>query len=474
VAVNATASDYRTILIGNMGWGGNGLYAMDVTTAGATPRFLWAVENDRYDGGPSHEVGLWGDSTSAQDTGAYAQLGLTIAPAVFLNVSVSASDERNIAFLPGGVGYRLGADDQGKIFYAIAPLDGTVLRAFTDNSGFTGPTGSRLGMGIAPVTITTEAAAFFPDPDPGTGKMAFFTADSEGNVLYCDTRPSLASWTLKSIFQLKNANGVPVTIPKAIAAGFNEKRNTLWVFGGSAPLNAPDKDSEGKQRGIVNAQNYVFGFNLQKTFDDSELTIASPGMEKLKYAKDNTPLLPPFGDVLASGDNSLNPAAIKGWYLPLRPAQSTGNMGTMPEYVTTSPYLYHGTLYFTTFVPRVRMENEYDICPDLGHAKIYAMDPETGKGQWTDGNGNKGVQSIIVRDVKITGMTALSGRMYVGVKTLKSTALEDLPSQVSENRYVFPDKTMWSFGALNYTEEEPPTFNPNTPYIQYWRDMVHR
>jgi hypothetical protein len=473
VAVNAAGTDYRTILIGNMGWGGNGLYAMDVTTPGAAPQFLWAVENDRYDGGPSREVGLWGKSAAkGLNTAPYAQLGLTIAPTVLLSADVSATDRRDVAVLPGGMGYNLGSDDQGKALYVIDPSDGDVLRAFTNTSGFVGPKGSALGMGVAPITTTTESAAFLPAAG-SEGKTAFFTADSEGNVLYCNTAPELASWQLRSVFQLKSAAGAPVAIPKAISVGKNAKSN-IWLFGGSAPLDAPDKDSEGKQRGILNPQNCIFAFNWTKTSFDPELTTETPGMERLKYAKDNSPLMPPYGEDLVSGDNSFDPDVIKGWYLPLRPAQSMGAMGTMPEYVTTSPYLYYGTLYVTTFVPRVRMPNEYDICPDLGHAKIYALNPETGEGQWDDGRGGKGVQAIIIKDVKITGMTAMGGRMYVGVKILKSTALDDLPSQVSASRFIFPDRTMWSFGALNYSGERAPSLSTDAPYIQYWKDIISR
>jgi type IV pilus assembly protein PilY1 len=459
VSLTYNASNYRTIILGNMGFGGNGLYAMDVTEPAATPTFLWAVDNDRYDGGPSSEIGLWGNSVGMAGTSAYSQLGLTIAPGVFLQADVSAGDKRNVIFLPGGLGQNLGSDDQGKAFYVIAPSTGEVLKAFTQSNGFE-PVGASLGMGIAPVTVRHVKDS--------NRDIELFTTDSAGNVLYCDTTQDVSSWTLKSVFQLKNSGGVPVSIPKAVSLGTVGATKQMWVFGGSARLDAPGKDADENQKEIVNAQNYIFSFNLTKTSADAVLTIADPDMKQLKYARDVTTLLPPFGDTLVSGDNEFNSTAIKGWYLPLRPQQAVADIGTLPEYVTTSPYLYSGVLYVTTFIPRVKMTNDYDICRDLGHSKLYAFDPLRGRGEW--GNG---VQSVIIKDAKITGMTAMNGRMYVAIKALKPTALEELPSQMSTNTFIFPDKTMFSFGALKYGEFVPPTVSVDVPYVQYWRDIVN-
>jgi type IV pilus assembly protein PilY1 len=466
VSVNSMASDYKTILFGNLGRGGNGIYAMDITQPFTTPRFLWAVDNDRYDGGPSKEVALWGNSVSASNTSLYEKLGMTIAPGLFLSADVSDLDKRNILFLPGGLGYKLGEDDQGKIFYAIAPYDGSVLRAFTEDSGFAGANGAHLGMGIAPVT------AHF-DENTKTIHDFFVVPDSEGNVLFCDATLPLNFWSLKSIFQLTNSADIPVSIPKTLGLVKTQNKQ-LWVYGGSAPLDGPDKDEEGYNRGIVNEQNYIFGFNLTKASGDVGLTTADIDMKELKYIRDTTPLLPIFGQPWVSGDNQLDPSLIKGWYLGLRPRQPMDDMGTEPEYVTTSPYFYSNTLYVSTFIPRVKMPNEYDICPDLGHSKIYALDPLTGEGQWKDENGDKGVQSVLIKDVKITGITSLNGRIYVGVKPLKPSALEELPAQVSESKFLFPGGTMWSFGALNYEgEARPPSLDPDVPYIQYWKDIVN-
>ncbi|MDR1621250.1 MAG: hypothetical protein LBS00_02620, partial [Synergistaceae bacterium] len=413
VSVNFNASDCRTILIGNLGWGGNGLYAMDATNPSGTPQFLWAVDNDRHDGGPSKKVAAWGKVAASSKAG-YEKLGLTIAPAAFLWTDVSAADKTDIVFLPGGLGYGLGQGDHGKAFYAISPVDGAILRVFEEGGGFKGPSGSELGMGIAPVSILED------DKQRNTGLV---TADSQGNVLYCDTTPNLDSWELKSVFQLKGGDGKPVSIPKALSVGV--AANNLWVYGGSSELQAPGKDANGNQRGLFNAQNYIFGFNLTKTSGDTALTIDDPKMSALKYTKDDSHSLPPFGSSGRGGDNKLDPSAVKGWYLPLRPALSTKKIETLPEYVTTPPFLRGGTLYVSTFIPRVRQSSETEACPESGYSKIYALNPLTGAGRWKNPGGN--AQAVLIGNIKITGMTIQGGRMFVAVKPLSASALTKLP-----------------------------------------------
>jgi Tfp pilus tip-associated adhesin PilY1 len=259
----------------------------------------------------------------------------------------------------------------------------------------------------------------------------------------------------------------PVVIPKSIGVGLSPSKH-VWLFGGSAPLEAPDPDpGTGLPRGILNTQNYIFAFNRTKTEDSSELTLGN--LQPLKYENDNNSALPNYGDTLTSGDNKLDPNAINGWYLGLRPADSIINAGTTtgtrPEYVTTSPYLYYGTLYVSTFIPLVRGTDEYEVCPDLGHAKLYAINPLTGEGKW--GNGK---QAIVLKDIKITGVAAAGGNLYLGIQALSSTALNGLTSESGLG--VSQDGSMLILSTASMPPAET-TLSPEEPYIQYWRDIVN-
>ncbi|MDR1376924.1 MAG: hypothetical protein LBJ22_05390, partial [Synergistaceae bacterium] len=472
VVTNAEGTDAKTILVGNMGWGGNGLYAMDVTDPSGNngaPAFLWAVENNRYAGGSSAEVGFWGASADGADMDQYARLGMTIAPTALLKARVSgAADKRNVAFLPGGLGYNLGADDQGKIFYVLLPEDGSILKTFTGGYNIGGPMGNRLGMGIAPTTfIPANTIRSAPQ------NAAIFTADSEGNVLYCDVTPAVVNWNLKSVFQLRDrVSHAPLAIPNSSGGGVAPVSlgRPVWLFGGSAPLDAPDPDpATGLPRGILNAHNYIFAFNFTKTENFTELNLGD--LSRLPYIKENHPALPDFGEDFDSENpehQPLNPSQITGWYLELRPSQSMieqgTTVGTRPEYVTTSPYLYNGVLYISTFIPRVRGTDEYEICPDLGHGKLYAIDPLMGKSMWA---GDK--QAIVLKDIKITGVAAAGGKLYLGVQALSGAALDGL---AASGLSISSDGSMVVLDA-GVPSPVVPQFSPEHPYIQYWRDIVN-
>jgi outer membrane protein assembly factor BamB len=145
-------------------------------------------------------------------------------------------------------------------------------------------------------------------------------------------------------------------------------------------------------------------------------------------------------------------------------------MSILPEYVTTPPLLRAGILYVSTFIPRVKTADEEEACPDAGYSKIYALDPLTGAGRWKDLGG--GSQAVLIGNIKITGITIQGNRMYVGAKPLSASGLKNLPLQVSEKKYLLPDETLWSFELPGKEVEALPTIDPNTPYIQYWRDIV--
>ena len=66
------------VMIGTLGRGGCGLYAMDVTSSDTGPRMLWALENNSsYHGGTLQKnLTTWG-GLSVADAVDYADLGLT-------------------------------------------------------------------------------------------------------------------------------------------------------------------------------------------------------------------------------------------------------------------------------------------------------------------------------------------------------------------------------------------------------------
>jgi hypothetical protein len=150
----------------------------------------------------------------------------------------------------------------------------------------------------------------------------------------------------------------------------------------------------------------------------------------------------------------------KGWALKLRP----GTQETKPEYVTTSPHLYYGVLYVSTFVPKPIPEDQSNLslCPELGDAKLYALDPFTGTGRWPGKT-----QALVLKDVKVSGVSSFNGKLYLGLKPLKPGAIENLPMALGGRNL---SENLRMVDSLNQPEVVLVTVSPDIPYIQYWKE----
>ncbi|MDR2137164.1 MAG: hypothetical protein LBO68_02635 [Synergistaceae bacterium] len=452
--VRDSGNHYKTVLIGNMGWGGNGLYAMDVTTPSSTPTFLWAVDNARYGDGEEASpltdgVRRWGALASPLMNTAkwnYSNLGLTIVNPVILSVDQAAANTPgDVGVLPGGLGYRLGADSHGKVTYVFDPLSGEIIKAIGEQAGdFVDPTSGQrqLGMMISPIIYM----------DNSRTTEGFYTADSQGNVLYCDTSLPVQNWKLESVFQLLDSQGDPVAIPKNLVYG-KAKNGEEMIFGGTSDLMVPDYSDARK---LENAEQYIWGHNLTRASGN----VTTSDLYPLPYVRETPPIGGISYGVAPEAFVGANPADpdYKGWYLKLRP----GTAETKPEYVTTAPYLYYGVLYVSTFVPKPIPADQADLalCPELGDAKLYALEPFTGTGMWPGR-----AQALVLKDIKISGISSFGGKLYFGLKPLKPGASENLPAplkSISEN--------MSNAEALNQPNIVMITASPDIPYIQYWKE----
>jgi outer membrane protein assembly factor BamB len=430
---------------------------MDVTAAESTPRFLWAIENARYDTqevDPLDGVRRWGGAASgSKNDYDYSDLGMTIAAT---EIRVTDKRPQGVGVLPGGLGYYYGGDSQGKAFYLFEPMTASVIRKITTTSGFTAPAGRVLGMGIAPVTYINESAS--------VKTKEFFTSDSEGNVLYCDTTDEPASWNLRSIFQLRTTTGDrPVAITKALEVG--SKGNERWVFGGTSDLMAPDS-SETPERKLTNDEQFIFGLRLtdNPNMDGTVTPIVTNDLTALKYMADG--IFPPWSGA-QTGDQVDLPAGAKGWHLKLRDKVVHATDPTDPEYVTTSPFLYQGVLMVSTFIPRTRHPDDAEKCPELGDGKLYALDPITGKSAWPAGK-----QAVVFDNIKIAGISAVDGKLLLGVKPLRPGALDALAIKGELSQFsVLAEGTAISLGALGTAGSGEPTgIEYDIPQLQYWKE----
>ncbi|MDR3230981.1 MAG: hypothetical protein LBT65_06050 [Synergistaceae bacterium] len=437
----------KTLMLGAMGWGGNGFYAMDVTKASGQPVFLWAIDNARYAGvEPKALDGVkrWGAAAGGSKASEYdySDLGLTIAAP-----DLRSTKTADVGILPGGLGYNFGADSHGKAFYIFKPQNGAIIKKLDTRNGYVGP--GELGMGITPVTYITRDAK----------TAEFFTGDSEGNVLFCDTTGHPKDWKLESLFRLRTATDGPVALTKALEV-VRVGKTGRWLFGGTSDLMVPDFSDTRK---LKNEEQYIFGLNLKKLEEMSSVATTSD-LVALKYLKTDPESNPPYGE---SGDQVKVTEGDYGWFLKLRPKLTHATLPTEAEYVTTSPTLYNGTLYVSTFIPRTRLPNNQEQCMELGDSRMYALDPLTGASKWPDGG-----QAHLYRNVKIAGISASGGSLFMGIKELKPGALNGL--------HAYDEVSGGKIHARNTVLEIPipveetrgtPQLAPVVPHVQYWREV---
>jgi Tfp pilus tip-associated adhesin PilY1 len=416
---------------------------MDVTAAGNTPSFLWAIDNARYaetETFPIDGVKRWGAAAAESKANYdYSDLGLTIvAPELF------STDTAGVGFVPGGLGYNYGADSQGKAFYVFEPKNGKIVKKIDRDNGYVGP--GSLGMGVTPVTYFTQ----------GGKTTEFFTGDSEGNVLHCDTTEAPADWKLKSIFRLRTALDNPIALTKALEIG-RASGGTRWLFGGTANLMAPDFS---ETRGLHNEEQYIFGLNLTRAMEETQPATTSD-LVALKYLRSTPDVEPAWGE---TGEQNQVQPEDRGWALKLRPKLSHATDPTDAEYVTTSPFLYDGVLYVATFIPRTRHPDDQEQCRDVGDSKLYALDPLTGASLWKNGT----EQGLLFKDIKIVGISASGGNLFLGIKVLKPGGVQNLSAEMWAYT-LLADGTVLK-GPTAKTKVVRPTLTPEIPHLQYWRE----
>jgi hypothetical protein len=504
------AASPRTLLTGYLGHGGNGFYTMDITEMDNTkkpPVFKWAIENARYgdETGPyvvSDRIKRWGVAAGENiNYYNYTDLGLTINPGVYFT-PVHGNADTTIGVLPGGLGHMLGKnnDTQGKVFYFFNPWNGSIRgkidTTVNGSMNFLRPRGRSLGMAVSPII-------FQENGDRKT--IAFYTADSEGNILKCNTESdAVESWKMQSIFQLRTIGpahvyegskvtppreDLPLSIPRKMILA-KTRTNYTWLLGGTSNLYAPGSASEDIKR-IINQEQMLFGLNLNNILQSGEvdngITPANaineplaPGvlpseirrMRYITYFRDNfsaSGKYKDYGEVTYNYDESLlgirNGMADYGWVMRLRPKYDN----TEAEYLSADPFLMNNVLYIATFIPHAEA-NSQEACSDIGVGKLYAIDPSTGLSVMNNSTG------ILLDNIKIAGITGsrATNRLVLSIKELTVGANNEIYKNFSSVKYI--GNNLYEIGALggfayNPSGDDPELdFEEQIPHVQYWRE----
>jgi len=317
VDATGSANDWRTLLIGGLGKGGNGYYAIDVTdptswtseTAVAS-KVLWEFTDSR--------MGYSYGTPSVVKTKKYGWV-------VVLTSGYNNSD---------GIGY----------FFFVNPRTGALLEAVATPSGSTG----------APINMAHHTA-FVPNYTDMTAD-AIYAGDLQGNVWRLDVTGTGAYAAPTLIATLKNASGnaQPVTTRPLVEVEPNS--SARYVMIGTGRLL---DDSDIASSDVQSFYAIVDGTGASAQFYTAS-TLPSGYSFPITRAQLNA------DTSLLSGIGSA-PASAMGWYVDLPVS------GGVAQRVNVDPTSNSGVVAFAGNLPNG------SVCSPSGTGTLYAVSFATGK-----------------------------------------------------------------------------------------------
>lgn len=329
-----TNNDWRTVLVGGLNFGGQGIYALDVTNPGSlgTGSFLWEI-NDR--------------TLDANGNRPFIDLGFTYSqPAI-----VRLQDGTWAAVF--GNGYNNTAADTARsttgnaVLYIVDIETGELLRKFDTGVGMADdPTGASRPNGMATPTMV--------DVDGDRVVDHAYVGDLFGNLWKIDLRATTpADWHfafgtdadplpffVATDAATPTANRQPITSRVEVARGpFGA--GVMVLFGTGKYLENTDKVIEPRRDqsfyGLFDANTYLATDRITGRSALTRQTITS------EYD-----LTGGFRGRTTSSNSAMGP----GWYLDLvSPPSAADADGYQGERVVTSPLVRDDRVIFTTLIP---------------------------------------------------------------------------------------------------------------------------
>ena len=335
IAASTTASDWRTVLIGGLGKGGRGYYALDVTAPST-----WTTET-----AVAGKV-LW-EFPRSSDTVTQARMGFSYGdPSV-----VKTKKYGWVAIFSSGYN-----NEDGKgYFFIVNPKTGALLETIETPEGSTD----------APLNMANQRA-FVPDYSDYTAD-AVYAGDLRGNVWRLDVTPTTGSYARPvKIAQLTNAAGdaLPITTRPLIETDPSSKKRYVMV--GTGRLLA---DSDINSSSLQSFYAIVDGTATAGGFWTAPPSATFP-ITRSALNANNT---------LTSGIGS-SPSSAFGWYFDLSSTtvRVGGTTRTVAERINIDADANYGIVAFAANMPNG------DACNPSGTGRVFAVRFATGKSVLTN------------------------------------------------------------------------------------------
>ncbi|MBT0571729.1 pilus assembly protein [Curvibacter sp. CHRR-16] len=350
---NSSTPDWRSVLIGGLGKGGKGFYAIDVTNPGfvssttssssGSTTTTTTVTKTLTDGAWTSEANiaakiLW-EFPKSTDTTTIARMGYSYgAPTV-----VKTAKYGWVVIFTSGYN---NSDGQGYFFF-VNPRNGELLETVATTQGST----------TAPLNLA-HADAYIPNHTDFTAD-ALYGGDMQGNVWRVDLTTTSSAYSAPTrMARLTNAAGdsQPVTTRPLIEA--NPTTGKRYVVLGTGRLLA---DSDVKSSSLQSIYSLYDGTRAAAGF----IAFSTPLTRSTLLA--NTSLLTGIGS---------SPSVSTGWYYDL---SSTNSIAAR---VNVDPVAYNGVAAFGVNTP------SGSVCSPSGTGEVLTFNIGTGKSVLYDSSGN--------------------------------------------------------------------------------------
>jgi type IV pilus assembly protein PilY1 len=354
--------DWRTLLVGGLGKGGRGYFALDVTTPTASSeidaasKVLWEFPN-------SATTGTVSLTTTAGTTEGGLAVNVNKIGYTYGTPIVTKTKAHGWVVLVTS-GYNNGADTGGDghgYLFVLNARTGELLHAFDTGVGDSASPNGPSGL--------AQISGYVENGDFDNTIQYVYGGDLLGNVWRFDLNDSdTDNWKLKKLATLVDAATTPATQPvttapelSKIVIGGIERR---FVYVGTGQYFG-DSDIPGAAGANAHASQTqtMYGLVDNLTNPSGATAVITPLRASLQQ---QTMTDGPTTDGMATrttSSNAVNFSTKKGWYVDLPVTGERSN---------TNPVLAVGALVFTTNIP------SSDVCTPGGSSWLNILDYKTG------------------------------------------------------------------------------------------------